>query len=65
LKSELFQEDLYPDTASPVPALSAIEWLTGIDRDPVLMSLKNGLVDRVHDEDEAVKFILCFSKVLN
>lgn len=41
-KSDLFQEDIYPDTASSIPALTADEWASGIDREPVLISLKNG-----------------------
>lgn len=41
-KSDLFQEDIYPDTASSIPALTADEWISGIDREPVLISLKNG-----------------------
>lgn len=42
LQSELFQEDLYPDTQSALPALSAEEWLSGIDQNPIMMSLKTG-----------------------
>ena len=41
-KSDLFQEDIYPDTASSIPALTADEWISGVDREPVLISLKNG-----------------------
>jgi len=43
-KSDLFQEDIYPDTAAPIPALSAEEWASGIDRDPILISLKDGSI---------------------
>ncbi|VDD80786.1 unnamed protein product [Mesocestoides corti] len=35
-KSVLYQDDLYPDTASDTPALSADEWMSGKDADPVL-----------------------------
>ena len=38
-KSEVFQEDLFPDTAAKVPALSAAEWLSGVNKGPVLVSL--------------------------
>jgi len=38
-KAETFQEDLYPPTAAAVPAHSADEWLSGSQRNPVLMSL--------------------------
>lgn len=39
-KSELFQEDLFPDCASDEPALTTDEWLEGKDADPKLMSLR-------------------------
>uniref|UniRef100_A0A3P8Z6H3 Coronin n=1 Tax=Esox lucius TaxID=8010 RepID=A0A3P8Z6H3_ESOLU len=41
-RSETYQEDIYPMTAGTEPALSASEWLSGINRDPVLISLKEG-----------------------
>ncbi|XP_068445139.1 coronin-2A isoform X4 [Clinocottus analis] len=41
-RSESYQEDIYPMTAGNKPALSAEEWLSGIDKGPVLMSLKPG-----------------------
>jgi len=41
-KSELFQEDLYPDTTGDVPALSADDWFSGKDENPVLISMKSG-----------------------
>lgn len=43
-KSDLFQDDLYPDTQADIPAISADEWIEGKDADPVLMSLKEGYV---------------------
>ena len=43
-KSELFQDDLYPDTAGDVPALSADEWISGKNANPILISLKGGYV---------------------
>ncbi|CAF4804527.1 unnamed protein product [Pieris macdunnoughi] len=39
-KSELFQEDLYPDTLSDEASLTADEWLSGEDAEPCTMSLK-------------------------
>jgi coronin-1B/1C/6 len=39
-KSELFQEDLYPDTVSDEAAISAEEWIGGKDADPITFSLK-------------------------
>ncbi|KAM8747359.1 coronin-2A [Acanthopagrus schlegelii] len=41
-ESGVFQEDLYPMTAGNQAAMTAQEWLSGIDRGPVLMSLKPG-----------------------
>lgn len=37
LQSELFQEDIYPDTPGDVPALTAEEWAAGEDAEPVLV----------------------------
>ena len=36
-KSELFQEDLYPDTAAEEAAISAEEWFNGKDANPILV----------------------------
>ncbi|KAJ8271664.1 hypothetical protein COCON_G00105230 [Conger conger] len=41
-RTEGYQEDIYPMTAGNRPALSAAEWLSGQDKDPVLISLKPG-----------------------
>lgn len=41
-KSELFQEDLYPDTIGDTPSLAADEWAGGRDAEPILFSLKGG-----------------------
>uniref|UniRef100_A0A7N8YAH7 Coronin n=1 Tax=Mastacembelus armatus TaxID=205130 RepID=A0A7N8YAH7_9TELE len=43
-KSDLFQDDLYPDTAGPEPALEPEEWLEGRDEDPILVSMREGYV---------------------
>lgn len=42
-KAEAFQTDIYPDTPGPFPALTVDEWMSGIDRDPILVSLKDRL----------------------
>ncbi|KAM4564402.1 coronin-2A-like [Fundulus diaphanus] len=39
-QSGIFQEDLYPMTAGNQAALTAQEWLMGINRGPLLMSLR-------------------------
>uniref|UniRef100_A0AAV2MRA6 Protein phosphatase Slingshot homolog 1 n=1 Tax=Knipowitschia caucasica TaxID=637954 RepID=A0AAV2MRA6_KNICA len=39
-KSDLFQEDLYPDTAGPEPSLEAAEWFEGKNADPIFISLR-------------------------
>ncbi|XP_028297553.1 coronin-2B [Gouania willdenowi] len=41
-RSDTYQEDIYPMTPGTEPAMTASEWLSGIDRDPVLVSLKDG-----------------------
>ncbi|OCU00724.1 coronin 2A L homeolog isoform X1 [Xenopus laevis] len=41
-RSESYQEDIYPMTTGTQPALTAHEWLSGINRGPVLVSLKPG-----------------------
>jgi len=42
-KSELFQEDLYPDTQADIPALTADEWWSQKkNADPVMMSMADG-----------------------
>eukprot|EP00286_Rhodomonas_abbreviata_P029053 CAMPEP_0181292954 /NCGR_PEP_ID=MMETSP1101-20121128/2797_1 /TAXON_ID=46948 /ORGANISM="Rhodomonas abbreviata, Strain Caron Lab Isolate" /LENGTH=442 /DNA_ID=CAMNT_0023397489 /DNA_START=73 /DNA_END=1401 /DNA_ORIENTATION=+ len=38
-KSDSFQDDIFPDTASNTPAHTAEEWLAGSDKPPVKMSL--------------------------
>ncbi|XP_049637132.1 coronin-1B [Suncus etruscus] len=43
-KSDLFQDDLYPDTAGPEAALEADEWVSGQDADPILISLRGAYV---------------------
>ncbi|EDS35241.1 coronin [Culex quinquefasciatus] len=45
-KSELFQEDLYPDTLSDEASISAEDWISGSDADPQLVSLKGGYVSQ-------------------
>lgn len=39
-RSELFQEDLYPDTLSDEAATTAEEWVAGTNAEPILVSLK-------------------------
>ncbi|KAM6192277.1 coronin-6 isoform 2-T2 [Sarcoramphus papa] len=54
-KSDLFQDDLYPDTPGPEPALEADEWLSGKDAEPVLISLRDGYVPIKNRELKVVK----------
>ncbi|XP_078293693.1 coronin-6 isoform X1 [Panthera onca] len=54
-KSDLFQDDLYPDTPGPEPALEADEWLAGQDAEPVLISLKDGYIPPKHRELRVTK----------
>uniref|UniRef100_A0A674IXX5 Uncharacterized protein n=1 Tax=Terrapene triunguis TaxID=2587831 RepID=A0A674IXX5_9SAUR len=57
-QSDLFQEDLYPDTAGPDPALTAEEWFGGKDAGPLLISLKDGYVPSKSREFKVNKSIL-------
>ncbi|GAB1605739.1 coronin-2B-like isoform X3 [Argonauta hians] len=41
-KSDQFQDDIFPPTASSVPSLSADEWISGQNRGPILVSLQDG-----------------------
>lgn len=41
-KSDAFQDDIFPPTASAVPAHTCHEWVDGSSKMPVLMSLKPG-----------------------
>lgn len=43
-KSDLFQEDLYPDTVGPEPSVEADDWFAGKEGQPILISLKDGFV---------------------
>jgi coronin-1B/1C/6 len=40
-KSELFQDDLYPDTAAEEHAITADEWFEGQDANPKLISIRD------------------------
>uniref|UniRef100_A0A3Q3JVQ0 Coronin n=1 Tax=Monopterus albus TaxID=43700 RepID=A0A3Q3JVQ0_MONAL len=62
-KSDLFQDDLYPDTAGPDPALEAEEWFEGKNGDPILISLKNGYVPVKNREFKVVKKNILDNKV--
>jgi len=41
--SEIFQEDLYPDTIGDTPALQADEWFEGKNADPMTISMREFL----------------------
>ncbi|XP_069102262.1 coronin-2B-like isoform X2 [Argopecten irradians] len=43
-KSDKFHEDIFPPTASMIPSLSADEWISGQNREPILVSLLDGSV---------------------
>nr|KAI8753633.1 coronin-1C-like isoform X1 [Biomphalaria glabrata] len=54
-KSELFQDDLYPDTASDVPAISAEDFFSGKNSEPVLVSLKDGFAPSKKEQLKVVR----------
>ncbi|CAM4492891.1 unnamed protein product [Leuciscus chuanchicus] len=41
-RSESYQEDIYPMTAGNKPAMTADEWISGLDKGPLMMSLRPG-----------------------
>ncbi|XP_077354854.1 coronin-1B isoform X1 [Festucalex cinctus] len=54
-KSDLFQGDLYPDTAGLEPALPADEWIAGRDAPPLLVSLSGGYAAPPSKHRDAVR----------
>lgn len=54
-QSDLFQDDLYPDTVGPDPALEADEWFAGKNGGPILISLKDGYVSTKNRDLKVVK----------
>ncbi|XP_064388419.1 coronin-1A-like [Halichondria panicea] len=45
-KSEMLQDDIFKTCYAPKPALSADEWISGVDKDPVLYEYtRDGLVE--------------------
>merc|ERR1712098_269399 len=55
-KSELFQEDLYPETQADIPAITAEEWwVQRKNADPVLMSMADGGGSNSQSEELVVK----------
>lgn len=58
-KSDMFQEDLYPDTVGPEPSVEADEWFQGKEAPPILISLKDGVsVTTKAKEFKVVKSLL-------
>ncbi|KAL0193788.1 hypothetical protein M9458_012084, partial [Cirrhinus mrigala] len=53
--SDLFQDDLYPDTAGPEAPLEAEEWFEGKNGEPVLISLKHGYIPGKNRDLKVVK----------
>ncbi|XP_051524989.1 microtubule-associated protein futsch-like isoform X2 [Myxocyprinus asiaticus] len=54
-KSDLFQDDLYPDTAGPEAPLEAEDWIEGKNGDPILISLKHGYIPGKNRDLKVVK----------
>jgi len=49
-KSELFQDDIFPDTPGSEPSLSADEWFGGANKAPIKVSLENGFVPKAKSD---------------
>lgn len=62
-KSDLFQDDLYPDTAGPEAALEAEEWFEGKNGDPIPISLKHGYVPGKNRDLKVVKKNILDNKI--
>eukprot|EP00794_Sanderia_malayensis_P014260 gene14260-15747_t len=45
-KSDLFQDDIFPDTPGNEPALSAEQWASGQSAEPIFMSMKAGFKEK-------------------
>ena len=41
VQSEMFQGDIFPACPSEEPALTAEEWISGTDKDPILMEFSS------------------------
>ena len=56
-KSELFQEDLYPDTQADVPAITADDWWSGTNIDPIMvpMSQEGVVIKKVRTANKTGK----------
>lgn len=54
-KSDLFQDDLYPDTAGDIPACTADEFMAGANSMPILISLKTGYMPTKKEKLASVK----------
>jgi len=54
-KSDLFQEDIFPDCRSDEPALSAEQWFAGENSKPKTKSLKGGFAKREASETSFTK----------
>lgn len=55
VQSDLFQDDLYPDTAGPDCAIEAEEWFDGKNGEPILISLKDGYIPAKNRDLKVVK----------
>ncbi|KAI5625280.1 coronin-1C [Silurus asotus] len=61
-KSDLFQDDLYPDTAGPDCAIEAEDWFDGKNGEPILISLKDGYIPAKNRDLKVVKKNILDSK---
>ena len=56
-RSENFQEDLYPPTASSVPAHTAQQWSNGSNQPPKLMSIRPGVAVATSNNVDSLKSV--------
>jgi len=55
-KSELFQADLFPDTFAGKAALTNTEWLSGSDKEPIILPLQEAAAAVTSSSSSAVTF---------
>ena len=46
LQSDLFQDDIYPDTLGTEPALTGEQWASGQSAEPILMSMRQAFKEK-------------------
>eukprot|EP00735_Rhodelphis_limneticus_P009168 TRINITY_DN2581_c0_g1::TRINITY_DN2581_c0_g1_i1::g.19113::m.19113 TRINITY_DN2581_c0_g1::TRINITY_DN2581_c0_g1_i1::g.19113 ORF type:complete len:470 (+),score=178.11,sp/Q9WUM4/COR1C_MOUSE/35.97/2e-102,DUF1900/PF08954.6/3.1e-50,DUF1899/PF08953.6/1.3e-18,WD40/PF00400.27/2.6,WD40/PF00400.27/50,WD40/PF00400.27/0.0049,WD40/PF00400.27/3.9e+03,MMS1_N/PF10433.4/0.14 TRINITY_DN2581_c0_g1_i1:62-1411(+) len=59
-KSDTFQDDIFPDTRAPVPAVDGATWFSGVDKEPVKQSMRPGEGGKVQTDAAPKKASFAF-----